>query len=493
MGRIRKYDYAHDFSEGMALVRRDGKFGFIDTTGYELVPCMYDGANDFNEGMACVELKGKWGYVDRCGHLAIPCIYDQAYDFNDGLAKVCHDPVSVDGLPFGPSDSRTFFIDEHGTEVLSDGKELDIFSEGLARIIRNEKTGFVDRCGREVIACKYDGATIFREGFSRVSEIHLLPEEEQTDDMDYYTKEGFIDITGREITPCIYDDTGDFHDGMALVCRDGMYGYIDRTGREVIPIQYDWAHDFHDGLAQVQTGENACFIDRGGRVVLNLSQLGVLAAYDFSEELAVAVTGRGGERGYIDKTGRLVIPCRYQEAFEFHDGLARVMVGNEFRFIDRTGRELDKTKETSVLLSGTRETIIRILNGAFRMCSNKEFRIADGDSLEAINRKIDAANKHMAGYQTGFTLMDYLDDRARMDSPFKERVLWYIDVEEPDGSENYDANPAGVTAEGEEYTLTIVSRVREGQHTYYPEDWQYWCGMMSVYYDCLIKFKKENA
>ena len=108
----------------------------------------------------------------------------------------------------------------------------------------------------------------------------------------------------------------------------------------------------------------------------------------------------------------------------------------------------EKIIETKVALAGTRESIIRILNQAFRMCSNKEFRIADGDSLEAINRKIDAANKYMAGSQTGFTLMDYLDDRARMDSPFKERVLWYIDVEDPDGSENYD---------------------------------------------CLIKFKKENA
>ena len=45
-------------------------------------------------------------------------------------------------------------------------------------------------------------------------------------------------------------------------------------------------------------------------------------------------------------------------------------------------------------------------------------------------------------------MMDYLDLQSRMDIAFKERVLWYIDVEEPDGSENYD---------------------------------------------CLIKFKKENA
>ena len=120
-------------------------------------------------------------------------------------------------------------------------------------------------------------------------------------------------------------------------------------------------------------------------------------------------------------------------------------------------------------------------------------KIADDESIETINGKINAANEHMAGYRTALTLLDYLDLQSRLHSPFKDRAVRYIDAEEPDGSENYDANPAGVTHEGEKYTLTIVSRVREVQHTYYPEDWHYWCGMMSVYYDCLIKFKKENA
>ena len=147
---------------------------------------------------------------------------------------------------------------------------------------------------------------------------------------------------------------------------------------------------------------------------------------------------------------------------------------------------------TTFLLAGSREAIIEILNRAFRVCSGG-YKIADDESIETINGKINAANEHMSGYKTAFTLMDYMDLQSRMDSPFKDRMLWYIDVEEPDGSENFDANPAGVTHEGEEYTLTIVSRVREGQHTYYPEDWHYWCGMMSVYYNCLIKFKKENA
>lgn len=144
---------------------------------------------------------------------------------------------------------------------------------------------------------------------------------------------------------------------------------------------------------------------------------------------------------------------------------------------------------TTVLLAGSREAIIRILNRAFRVCSGG-YKIADDDSIETINGKINAANEHMAGYKTAFTLMDYLDLQSRMDSPFKDFVLSYIDEENPDGSENYDANPVEVSADGDECTLRIVSRVREGQRTYYPEDWNYWCGMISVSDGCLISFKK---
>ena len=146
---------------------------------------------------------------------------------------------------------------------------------------------------------------------------------------------------------------------------------------------------------------------------------------------------------------------------------------------------------TTVLLAGTREAIIRILNRAFRVCSGG-FKIADDDSIETINSKISAANEHMSGYRTAFTLMDYMDLQSRMNSPFKDYVLSYIDEVEPDGSENYDANPVEVSADGDGYTLKIVTRVREGQRTYYSEDWHYWCAMLSISDGCLISFKKDS-
>ena len=147
--------------------------------------------------------------------------------------------------------------------------------------------------------------------------------------------------------------------------------------------------------------------------------------------------------------------------------------------------------KTTVLLAGTREATIRILNRAFRVCSGRG-KNADDDSIDTINGKISAANEHMSGYKTAFTLMDYMDLQSRMDSPFKDYVLSYIDDEEHDGSENYDANPVEVSADGDECTLRIVSRVREGQRTYFPEYWHYWCAMVSITDDCLISFKVDR-
>ena len=45
------------------IVRRNAKYGFIDQTGKEVIPCKYDGASNFSEGLAAVSLEDGWGYM----------------------------------------------------------------------------------------------------------------------------------------------------------------------------------------------------------------------------------------------------------------------------------------------------------------------------------------------------------------------------------------------------------------------------------------------
>ena len=54
----------------------NGKWGFIDAvTGKEVVPFIYDYAYAFSVGLALVRQNGWWGYVDKTGKEVIPCIF----------------------------------------------------------------------------------------------------------------------------------------------------------------------------------------------------------------------------------------------------------------------------------------------------------------------------------------------------------------------------------------------------------------------------------
>ena len=61
-------------------------------------------------------------------------------------------------------------------------------------------------------------------------------------------------------------------------------------------------------------------------------------ACDFSEGLAEIK--KSGKWGFIDNTGREVIPCRYDDASGFSEGLARVKKSGKWGFVDKTGREV---------------------------------------------------------------------------------------------------------------------------------------------------------
>lgn len=90
-----EYDEISIFSEGMAVVRKGNKWGFIDSTGKLVVPMEYDEYHKsfpYSEGLVCMRKgdykTGKWGFIDKKGRVKIPFIYDEAYKFSDGLAAV---------------------------------------------------------------------------------------------------------------------------------------------------------------------------------------------------------------------------------------------------------------------------------------------------------------------------------------------------------------------------------------------------------------------
>ena len=94
----RQYDEAYAFAGGQARVKKNGKYGFINSRGEAITPLEYDFADDFppyrttryyDDGMlARVKKADKYGFIDRQGKYAVPLKYDAASPFNGDYAVV---------------------------------------------------------------------------------------------------------------------------------------------------------------------------------------------------------------------------------------------------------------------------------------------------------------------------------------------------------------------------------------------------------------------
>ena len=83
-----QFDDARSFSEGLAAVKKGGKWGYINTNGQIVISCQFDRTVMFSEGLATVLIGDKCGYINTNGQMVIPYQFDNAYDFSEGLAKV---------------------------------------------------------------------------------------------------------------------------------------------------------------------------------------------------------------------------------------------------------------------------------------------------------------------------------------------------------------------------------------------------------------------
>ena len=114
-------------------------------------------------------------------------------------------------------------------------------------------------------------------------------------------------------------------------------GYIDKSGRIAIPAKFAYAGPFSEGLAAV-AADGRCWV------------AGLFGEHDPAPSAPAQFTSCGVEaapfvyepcrHGYIDKTGRLQIPLRYELAQEFSEERAAVRLGGKWGFIDRNGDEI---------------------------------------------------------------------------------------------------------------------------------------------------------
>lgn len=118
--------------------------------------------------------------------------------------------------------------------------------------------------------------------------------------------------------------------------KDGKWGVADNTGKVIVEPQY-YAVDFcSDGLIKVDY-DGYGYIDKTGKVVIPL-------IYDYALNFKEGLAGveKDGKMGFIDKTGKTVIPFLYDKIHHIYGGDCFAYVELDYCdfYIDKKGRRI---------------------------------------------------------------------------------------------------------------------------------------------------------
>jgi len=247
----------------LAVVFENKKAYFIDTTGKIVINKDYENADNFSEGLAAVEIDGKWGYIDVKGNIIIKPQFEQAGNFSEGFACVGKS-ITIEGQ-YGPQE-RYGFIDKTGKIVIDYQFYYSAsFYEGLANVASSE-TGssfdiyyyFIDNTGKKILSTvnneKFKQAGKFNNGIAKVettSGLFLINKKgtitDKTSDMDFSETNNYVDFgiyRDKENNRLVDKDvenkhsvSSDMSSGNIEVER-GKWGYKNKNGAWVIQPKY---------------------------------------------------------------------------------------------------------------------------------------------------------------------------------------------------------------------------------------------------------------
>jgi hypothetical protein len=443
-------NFAVDTSSGLFPARKGEWWGYINARGSWVIASQYRQVSGFRNGVAVVYVRyrvrvseeGRKKYSNRYRDEYRASLIDiegkavgAALPDANALVSLTKETLitrdswftrNADGtltktsMPysaFAPFDSETvigmrdnqpMLLDHNGNLVCAEPfEQLFAAVKGKAAAKKFGKWGVIDLRGNWLLAPQFDQLNVKDDGTLLVSQqgklltldgngkplpedrpAAIAPSSEGLTSACQALRCGFADQAGNWVIAPQFDYAFAFSEGVARVVKNGLIAYIDRTGRYLTPEppanaaapwlwRPDSMRDAHSNNGGVVYG----YIDRSGKFVIPpvFSRLG-----DFSENLAPAQSyGDGGSFGYIGPEGNWVIPPLFVEAGDFAEGLAavrggRALLGN-FGYIDTQGN-------IKISLSGGINAAGSFMNGLAKLSDYNGHRVlidTSGNEVEA--------------------------------------------------------------------------------------------------------------
>lgn len=283
---------------------------------------------------------GKWGFI-ACDaakvEFAIPPTYDLAHPFRDGRAAVRKDKL------FG-------FIDDKGAVVIDfqfDDVQRGIFRAGVAIVKKRQLYGAIDRNGKEILPINFKSITVDETEGRLVAAI-----DDPADPNNFSGLSGLYDTTGKPLLPHEYKYIyAFFKNGVTAVQKGDKYALANSAGQLLTPLQYDQIlhSDITHFIAVKDKGQTHDVYDEKGKLLFSAPYTYVGALVN---NRAVFKDPATKLNGYLDSTGKIVLPAQFVLAGTFSEGLAVVQrkTLGPIEVIDDTGKSIGSVPNAFIRL-----------------------------------------------------------------------------------------------------------------------------------------------
>lgn len=235
---------------------------------------------------------------------------------------------------FQNENAQSGFKDENGQIVIAAQYDRAYaFKEGLARVRKGGLWGYIDEDGKTVIEFKFNEAKDFADGFAPVR---------------LGSKEYIINYSGQDFMETVQTFQFSGIQGIMSVMVNNKWGLIEEaTGKQLTPFKYEKIAYFAEGreLCWVVQNNLVGFIDKTGKEVVPPKYNATnhfydgLCAVNLGARATLNQSPSGGKWGYIDLTGKEVVPVKYDEVTTwFNQGLAPVKLNGNWGAVDKTGK-----------------------------------------------------------------------------------------------------------------------------------------------------------
>lgn len=309
------YSEVSDFNEEGIFAAKNDYYDFVDHTGKKLNTKSYYAVVNFSEAIAAVQEST----------YSTPYLVDQSFVKIKDLYNIFEGPFS-EGLAKAKASygSTRYFYDKKGNVAitLSSASETGNFTNGRVSVKQQygNKFYFVDKTGKKINNEEYDEVGAFSEYLAGVKKDG---------------KSGYIDTTGKWIIPNKFDVGSPFYNGVAIVKDGNEYYQINKKGNKLNRDVYNGAGNPANGFYPVQKGTTFGLIDETGKTIVDFKYQDITPLYE-----GVAWAKKEGKWGLVNAGNKVLAGFEYDGGDNCKNGYIKVMKDKKTGLLDKSGKQV---------------------------------------------------------------------------------------------------------------------------------------------------------